>query len=76
MASRYFSEFPEKRISKAGTPPPMGKGGTLGAEAAGRKITERTAAWPSPGPTPGIGFNRKTRAHVVKTTAKRAGLDA
>lgn len=74
MASRYFSKT--RPIGKPGTPPAMGHVGTPGAEAAGKKITERTAAWPDPKPHWNGSFNAKTRAAVVKTTARRAGIDA
>ena len=74
MASRYFSKT--QPIGKPGTPPAMGQRGTAGAEASKMTIRERTANWPDPTPHWKGSFNAKTKAHVVKTTAKRAGLDA
>lgn len=38
-------------------------------------VKERTAAWPTPGPTWKTSFNVKTRVPVVKTRAKKAGID-
>lgn len=74
MASRFAPQSPrplhKAPVARAGT------SGTPGAEAARRAIGERTAAWPTPGPMrTGGGFNRKTKADVVKTRAKKAGLD-
>lgn len=74
MASRYFDEF--RKIGKPGPTPAMGQRGTPGAEAAKTTVRERTSNWPDPQPHWTGSFNRKTKAHVVKTTAKRAGLDA
>lgn len=74
MASRFAPQSP-RPIHKAPVAR-AGRSGTPGAEATGRKISERTAAWPAPGPMrKGGGFNRKTKADVVKTRAKKAGVD-
>lgn len=74
MASRYFSEFKEKRIGGPKTTPAPGPKGQAGWEAAKTRVTERTAAWPTPGPTrKGSIFNRK-RMPTVKTAAKQAGV--
>lgn len=74
MASRYFN--PLRKIGTPGPTPAMGARGTPGAEASKMTIRERTANWPDPKPHWKGSFNSKTKAHVVKTTAKRGGLDA
>ena len=38
-------------------------------------VKERTAAWPTPGPTWKTSFNVKTRVPVVKTRARKHGID-
>ena len=59
------------KLTRGGTRPPLdnrasGKAGT---------VTERTAAWPAPGPVWATSFNRKTRVPVVKTRARKHGID-
>ena len=73
MASRYFTEFAERKVSKGGARPSPGSKGTPGREAAGGALTERTANWPTPGPMRGAGFNRTTKMPTVKVAAKSAG---
>lgn len=70
MASRYYSEFPERKVS---APSPVAS--REGVSAKPGAISERTAPWPKPGPTWGSSFNRKTNAAVVKTRAAKHGVD-
>ena len=70
MASRYYTEFPERKVSPPA--PARSPGGTADKPGA---IQERTAPWPKPGPTWGSSFNRKTKAAVVKTRAAKHGVD-
>lgn len=74
MASRYFSKL--RPIGKPGIAPSPGKDGAPGAEAAKMKVRERTADWPDPGPHWKGSFNSMMKSHVVKTTAKKGGLEA
>ena len=73
MANRYFSEFPEKKLptgkKKVNSPTRGSSGGGKGSGG------EKTANWPTPTPSPGVGFNRRTNWPVVKTRAKKAGID-
>lgn len=71
MASRFHSEFPEKKISGPGRGP-VQKAGLSGK---GKMPGEKTANWKSPGPTKGSNFNRKMKSPVVKTRAKKHGVD-
>ena len=74
MASRYHSKFKERKVGKGGARPAPGKTGDPGTETTGA-LSERTASWPVPGPQWGSSFNRATRVPVVKTRAKKGGID-
>lgn len=55
-----------------------GSGATVAKSGTSQKVSmpgERTAAWPTPGPVWASSFNRKTRVPVVKTRARKHGLD-
>jgi len=53
-----------------------GSGSSGGSSGGGRGSGgEKTANWPTPTPSPGVGFNRRTNWPVVKTRAKKAGID-
>lgn len=69
MASRYFHEFPERKI----TGPAKSKSATRGPKPS-TAMPERTANWPTAGAGKGAGYNRATKARVVKDTPKKAGL--
>lgn len=70
MASRYFSEFKEKKLAAKGRRPTGPKGVAPTAS-----ITERTARWPDPTPHWATSFNRTTKVPVVKTRTKKGGID-
>ncbi len=69
MTSRFYSTFPERKVTA----------GTATKESSGpdnkSAIRETEVGWPKPGPTPDVGFNRKTKWPVVKTAASKAGKD-
>lgn len=72
MASRHHSNTnrPLDRIEGPGL-----RNGVPGVEKAGTKLSEKTANWPDPGPHWDTSFNRATKVPVVKTRAKKGGLD-
>ena len=72
MASRYYTDFSERKVSDP-SGRPRAKKGTKGAEAAGTRLSDTPKGWPKPGPTWGNGFNRKTKTPVVKTSVVRHG---
>ncbi len=74
MASRFHSEFPEKRVT-APAKGPVNKHGPKGAEASGMRLKEKTANWKTPSPTKGSNFNRRTKMPVLKAKPKKAGVD-
>ena len=74
MASRYFSPFKGKKIGPPGPRPEPGpRAGT--AVKTPTMLTEKTAAWPDVEPYWKGSFNRKTKAHVIKTRAAKKGID-
>ncbi len=70
MPSRFYAEFPERKVS-GGKAPAVQSSGPDNKSA----IRETEVGWPKPGPAPGVGFNRKTKWPVVKTAASKAGKD-
>jgi len=78
MAARVYSQFSERKVASPGKGPAAGTPGTPGAEAAGKTPPTKTAPWPASGPgrASGSGFNKTTKARVVKTTPHRIGVDA
>lgn len=70
MPNRYYSPFSQLKTGRSGKP----------VERPGKKkdapeVKERTANWPTPGPTWAGSFNRSTKVPVVKTRAKKHGID-
>lgn len=67
MANRYAKNLEGAgrgaTVAKAGTSPKVSMPG------------ERTAAWPTPSPVWKTSFNRSTRVPVVKTRARKHGID-
>lgn len=61
------------KITRKGGAPSPGTPGSASASAG--PVKERTVAWPTPGPVWKTSFNVKTRVPVVKTRAKKAGID-
>ena len=71
--NRHYSEFPEKKITEKAA---KGSSTPKGSRPTPKAITEKTAAWPTVGPTRrGGGFNRATKFPVVKTYASKQGVD-
>jgi hypothetical protein len=71
MAGRWYSEFDQRKVGASGSSPAP-KAGPDNKP----KITETEVNWPGPpGAAPGVGFNRKTKWPVVKTRARKAGVD-
>lgn len=76
MAAHAFSQFTSRKSTV-----PSSKAGTRASRKRGRSsspppsMTERTAAWPAPGPISSFSFNRTTKVPVVKTRAAKAGVD-
>ena len=75
MAARHYSPFAERKVTSPSKGAPPGKDGVPGDEAKGRAIGEKTAAWPDPTPHWKGSFNRATRVPVVKTRARKGGID-
>lgn len=73
MSSRWYAEFPERKLSK--TSSAKGKRQEAGESPRPGRVEERTAKWPKPGPMPGVGFNRTTKMPVVKTRPAKGGVD-
>lgn len=70
MASRYHSDFSDKKITA-----PSGPKGSKGAAKKLWDGKERTASWPSAGKGWGSSFNRATRVPVVKTRPAKQDID-
>ena len=70
MASRFYSEFSERKTRARGTPPAARRG----AKPSGGAVSETTAAWPSAGPAGSTGWNRKSKVPIVKAYTKKMGL--
>lgn len=66
MASRYFSEFPEKKVSGGASPPPTGRKG-----AKSPPVKFKTAKWGT-GPTSGVRWGVDTAK--VKVYPKSKGV--
>lgn len=70
MASRFYSEFSERKTRALAKPPTTPKG----SKSPGGSVSETTANWPSAGPSGSPGWNRKSKVPIVKTYAKKMGL--
>jgi len=73
MSNPNYTEHKERKsvASKGGKKKPE----TGGTPISRSPMTETTVNWPSaPSPSPGVGFNRKTKADVVKCHAKKDGM--
>ncbi len=71
MASRYYTQFKQKKAGASGGGQKPGYEGTSPSAS----VSEKTANWPgAAGPVDSAGFNRKTKYPVVKTTAKKQGV--
>lgn len=70
MASRYFSPFPERRLTAPkGRPPSPG----TSAGPTKREMPMKTASWPTIERTKGAGYS-KNGATVVKTHPVKRGI--
>ena len=69
MASHFYTPF--SQLKKKAGPRPSTKAGVQATEGA---VSERTAAWSTPGPTGGSGFQRKTKTPRVKAHPASSGL--
>ena len=70
MASRYFSDFSDKKITAPTHRSSKSKGGP-----ALWNGNEKVPDWKPAGKGWGSSFNRKTKMPVVKTRAKKQGID-
>ena len=73
MASRYFSEFKQKKLTapKGPSTAPQGSTGEMPPKG---PVSETTAAWPEAGPCGPAPFNKTTKWPVVKTSARKYGV--
>lgn len=72
MPNRWWSTIAERKTGRSGTGNSMER---PGKKKGAPDVAEKTANWPTPGPTWAGSFNRETKVPVVKTRAKKHGID-
>ena len=70
MASRFYSEFKERKTRALAKPPKTPQG----SKPSGGPVSETTVNWPSAGPSGGPGWNRKWKVPILHSHPKKQGL--
>lgn len=72
MPNRWYTPFEQLKTKRSKPGNSMERPGT---KKGAPDVKEKTANWPTPGPTWAGSFNRETKVPVVKTRAKKHGID-
>lgn len=72
MSNRYYSAFPERKVTNEGAK--KSRGGS-GSPAKPGPLHDTPVGYQPAGKTKGVGFNRAAKFPVVKTRVAKAGLD-